>query len=118
MSQKDGFYHSAKSLSRNPLGIIALFIVMVYAVASLVISLAKDEFYQNPQHPAVIFLAVFPLVVLVAFTYLVACHHRKLYAPEDYMDQRDFILWHKGSRCTSAGCNWCCNIGCGRSGVG
>lgn len=92
MGDKGNFYESAKTLARNPLGIIALFIVLVYAVASIVISLAKAEFYQNPFHPAVIFLAVFPLVVLVAFTYLVAKHHRNLYAPQDYKDSDDFFF--------------------------
>jgi len=92
MDDRNNFYESAKSLARNPLGIIALFIVLVYAVASVVISLAKAEFYQNPFHPAVVFLAVFPLVVLAAFTYLVARHHRNLYAPQDYEDPTDFFF--------------------------
>ena len=90
-SDKDSFIRSARSLSRNPLGIIALFIVLVYAVASLVIALGRPAFYSNPHHPAVIFLAVFPVVVLAAFTYLVARHHRKLYAPSDFKDQKHFF---------------------------
>jgi hypothetical protein len=91
MSDRDGFFQSARSLARNPLGIIALFIVLVYAVASIVISLAKAEFYQHPFHPAVLFLAVFPLIVLGAFTFLVARHHRNLYAPDDYENSKDFF---------------------------
>jgi hypothetical protein len=92
MSNEQSMFETAKSLSRNPLGIIALFIVLVYAVASIVISLAKADFYQNPFHPAVLFLAVFPIVVLGAFTYLVARHHRNLYAPQDYENQNDFFF--------------------------
>lgn len=92
MNDQYGFVGSAKALARNPLGIIALFIVLVYAVASVVISLAKAEFYQNPLHPAVLFLAVFPLVVLGAFTYLVARHHRNLYAPHDYKESKEFFF--------------------------
>lgn len=84
-------FETAKSLARNPLGIIALFIVLVYAVASIVISLAKAEFYQNPFHPAVLFLAIFPLIVLGVFAYLVARHHRNLYAPQDYKDEGHFF---------------------------
>ena len=91
MSDKDNFIASAKALARNPLGIIALFIVLVYAVASVVISFARAEFYLNPLHPAVLFLAIFPLVVLGAFTYLVARHHRHLYAPNDFKDSREFF---------------------------
>ncbi len=89
--ETDVFIGSAKTLAKNPLGIIALFIVMVYAVASIVMSLGEAEFYSNPFHPAVLFLAGFPAVVLSAFTYLVACHHEKLYAPSDFLDQRDFV---------------------------
>jgi energy-coupling factor transporter transmembrane protein EcfT len=91
MSSDSPMYETAKSLARNPLGIIALFIVLVYAVASVVISLAKPEFYQNPFHPAVLFLAIFPLVVLIVFAYLVAKHHRNLYAPQDYKDEDLFF---------------------------
>jgi energy-coupling factor transporter transmembrane protein EcfT len=92
MSNEKSMFETAKSLSRNPLGIIALFIVLVYAVASVVISFAKAEFYQNPFHPAVLFLAIFPLVVLSVFTYLVAQHHRNLYAPQDYKDPSDIHM--------------------------
>lgn len=91
MNDRNGFIQSARSLARNPLGIIALFIVLVYAVASIVISLAEAEFYQNPIHPPVLSLAMFPLIVLSAFTYLVARHHRNLYAPHDYKDSKDFF---------------------------
>ncbi len=91
MSSDTSMYETAKSLARNPLGIIALFIVLVYAVASVVISLAKPDFYGNPFHPAVLFLAIFPLVVLIVFAYLVAKHHRNLYAPQDYKHEGHFF---------------------------
>ena len=91
MIDDGNFIRSAKTLARNPLGIIALFIVLVYAVASVVISLAKPEFYQNPYHPAVLFLAIFPVTVLLVFAFLVMRYHRNLYAPTDYSNQSDFF---------------------------
>jgi hypothetical protein len=91
MNMVNEFADSAKSLARNPLGIIALFIVLVYAMASVVISFAKPEFYQHAEHPAVWFLTIFPCIVLFVFTYLVAKHHRKLYGPSDDSDQKDFL---------------------------
>lgn len=94
--QLENFASSAKALTRNPLGIIALFIVMVYAIAGLVISLAKPEFYQNPYHPSVIFLATFPLCVLFVFAYLVSKHHQKLYSPSDFKNQDDFVRTFDG----------------------
>lgn len=84
------FQQTAKSLSKNPLGIIALFIVMVYAIAALVLNFASAEFYQYPYHPAVIFMVSFPLCVLVVFTYLVSRHHQKLYSPSDFTSPGDF----------------------------
>ena len=91
MSRNMSIYEVAKPLARNPLGIIALFIVLVYAVVSVVISFAKAEFYQNPYHPAVLFLAIFPVIVLSVFAYLVAKHHKNLYAPQDYKDETLFF---------------------------
>lgn len=97
------FASSAKTLARNPLGIIALFIVMVYAIAGLVISLAKPEFYQNPYHPSVIFLAAFPLCVLAVFAYMVSRHHQKLYSPLDFKNQDDFVRTFDGRAITIEG---------------
>ncbi len=105
MSSDSSMYETAKSLARNPLGIIALFIVLVYAVASVVISLAKAEFYQNPFHPAVLFLAIFPLVVLCVFAYLVAKYHRNLYAPQDYKDEGNFFGSLKVPEALGSGAN-------------
>lgn len=85
------FTAAAKGLSKSPLGIIALFLVLVYAVASLVVTFAKPDFFQHYAHPVVIFMAVFPLVVLFVFAYLVARHHTKLYAPFEYKNQEDFF---------------------------
>ena len=86
------FSNAARGLSKSPLGIIALFLVLVYAVASLVISFAKPEFFQNASHPVVVFLAAFPVIVLFVFAYLVARHHQKLYAPHEFKNQEHFFL--------------------------
>ena len=91
MNNDIAIYESAKSLTKNPLGIIALFIVLVYAVASIVISNAKPDFYAHPSHPAVLFLAIFPATVLFVFAFLVAKYHRHLYAPNDFKNQSHFF---------------------------
>lgn len=85
------FFNTTKSLSRNPLGIISLFIALVYAISGIVISFAKPEFYSNPYHPIIIFMVVFPVIVLVCFAHLVTRHHTKLYAPVDFENQEDFF---------------------------
>lgn len=82
---------TAKSLSRNPLGVIALFIVVIYALGSLVIHQASTQFFEHPAHPAVLFLAGFPVCVLGVFAWLVGFRHRNLYAPQDYRNEAFFV---------------------------
>src|SRR5215472_11028238 len=77
------FGATAKSLSRNPLGIIALFIVLVYGLACLVI-ITGGSLTPSERIPIVYFLLVFPFVVLGVFTYLVSFKADQLFAPSDY----------------------------------
>ena len=58
------FGDTAKSLARNPLGIIALFIVLVYGFASLVTTFASS-FTATERLPLIYFLVAFPVLVLV-----------------------------------------------------
>jgi hypothetical protein len=85
------FGGTAGKLSQNPLGIIALFIVLVYAFASIVAALGRN-LTEYAMYILVWFLAVFPVMVLVAFTWLVSKHHTKLYAPKDYQNASDFVV--------------------------
>ena len=57
------FGETAKSLARNPLGIIALFIVLVYGFASLVAVFA-GSFTPMERIPLIYFLVIFPVLVL------------------------------------------------------
>ena len=61
-----GIVDAAKGLARNPLGIIALFIVLVYGFASLVTALA-------------------------VFAWLVSAHSGKLFAPADFKNEENFV---------------------------
>jgi CheY-like chemotaxis protein len=76
------FGDTAKSLARNPLGIIALFIVLVYGFAALVT--ASTSFTPSERIPLIYFMVFFPVVVLAVFTWLVIQHWPKLFAPVDY----------------------------------
>src|SRR5258708_39907706 len=84
------FGHTAKKLTHNPLGIIALFIVLVYAFASLVVGFGSS-LEQSQKTPLIWFLVLFPVLVLLVFAWLVSRHHMKLYAPTDYRDDKLFI---------------------------
>ena len=81
----------AKKLSVNPLGIIALFIVLVYGIAALVLGVSANSFESGERLPLIWFLVGFPPIVLFTFAWLVARHHVKLYAPKDYSDPTQFL---------------------------
>lgn len=81
---------SARELSRNPLGLIALFIVLVYGIAALSLGLTST-LTQGERVPIVWFLVAFPVLVLAVFCWLVSKHHEKLYAPGDYKSDDGFL---------------------------
>jgi CheY-like chemotaxis protein len=81
---------TAKSLARNPLGIIALFIVMAYGFASLVTAFAGSLSSQE-RMPLIYFLIFFPVLVLGVFTWLVVNHSAKLYSPSDVGGGENYI---------------------------
>ncbi len=83
------FSKAAQGLSRNPLGIIALFIVLVYGFAALVTgtsSLAADQ-----KTPLIYFLVFFPVIVLGVFSWLVSRHSTKLFGPSDFKSEDNFV---------------------------
>ncbi len=84
------FGRTAKGLSRNPLGIIALFIVLIYGFAALLLIFSENL---NTTHVtvSVLFIVLFPLIVLYTFYRLVTKHPGKLYAPSDYRNEQLFV---------------------------
>lgn len=85
------FLKSAKDLARNPLGIIALFISLIYGFASLLLNSSAEKLTEAERWPLIIFIVGFPVLVLGAFYKLVTDHHGKLYAPGDFKDDRSFL---------------------------
>jgi CheY-like chemotaxis protein len=84
------FSETAKGLARNPLGIIALFIVLVYGFASLVTAFA-GSFTPAERIPMVYFLILFPVIVLGVFAWLVSRHSGKLFAPSDFRNEENYV---------------------------
>jgi len=84
------FGETAKGLARNPLGIIALFIVLVYGFASLVTAFA-GSFTASERLPLIYFLILFPVLVLIIFAWLVSRHSGKLFAPSDFRDEENYV---------------------------
>lgn len=107
LGEKDlqGFSGTAKSLAKNPLGIIALFIVLVYGFAALVTTFSSS-LSASERLPLIWFLVLFPVLVLAVFAWLVSRHGGKLYGPADYRDEENYIrmqLRHLETRVGAAG---------------
>lgn len=84
------FSDVARGLARNPLGIIALFIVLVYGFASLVTAFA-GSFNHAERLPLIYFLVFFPVLVLGVFAWLVSSHSGKLFAPADFKNEENYV---------------------------
>ncbi len=80
-----------KDLVKNPIGIIALFISLIYGIASLLLGTTAGSLTSGERFPLIIFIILFPVVVLGVFYLLVSRHHGKLYAPGDYKDDTSFL---------------------------
>lgn len=92
MQDNFGFFSgTARKLSGSPLQIIALFLVLIYGFACLVIGFGSSRLEALGDHPLVYFLALFPCLVLLVFAQLVSNHHWKLYGLTEFKDQKDFV---------------------------
>lgn len=88
------FGQTAALLARAPLGIIALFIVLIHSVATLLLAFGVPLHLEPRDRSAlVLFLVLFPVVVLGVFAWLVAGKKRylHLYSPDAYPDRETFI---------------------------
>lgn len=90
MSTLKEFGDTAKALAKNPLGIIAFFIVLIYGFAALVVG-ASGQLGPGERDPIIWFLVFFPLIVLGVFGWLVSRHYEKLYASRDYTSDDAFL---------------------------
>lgn len=90
---------NAKGLTKNPLGIIALFISLIYGFACLVLSTGIGNMYGSAERlPLIWFIIIFPVLILVGFIYLVVTNHQKLYAPSDYKDEGNFMKGYQNNK--------------------
>ncbi len=95
-----GFAKSEAGLSRNPLGTISLFVVLIYAFAALVS--VGGSFTPNERIILVSFIALFPFVVISIFAWLVAYHSKDLYSPGDFANQAHYVEMHLQSKLRAA----------------
>lgn len=101
----ESFGQTAKGLARNPLGIIALFIVLVYGLAALVTAFT-GSLSPAERLPLIWFLVIFPILVLGVFSWLVSRHSGQLFAPSDFRDEENYIrmqeTYHKQIRAAAS----------------
>lgn len=83
------FSESAKGFTKSPLGIIALFIVLVYGFATLAVALGGS--LESSVTPLIYFLVFFPVLVFLGFLWLVSKHNDKIYGPSDFVDETNFL---------------------------
>lgn len=76
---------------RNPLGTIALFISLIYGVCALLLGASVSSLEPHNQTILVVFIALFPVLILGVFAWLVSAHHKKLYGPGDYRTDESFL---------------------------
>ncbi|HXI86718.1 MAG TPA: response regulator [Parvularculaceae bacterium] len=89
---KQDFGQTAVALSRTPLGVIALFIVLIYLLASVVTVLSSNKSGLDIS-PLVYFLSIFPVVVLAAFVWLV--HTGKILAPAEFKSEENYLQYRR-----------------------
>ena len=80
----------AGKLARNPLGIIALFIVLIYGLATAT-TIYTGNLTPSERLPLTWFLVLFPVLVLLLFVHLVIHHSDKLYGPSDFRDEANYM---------------------------
>ena len=78
-------------LTKNPLGIVALFISLIYGMCSLLLGITLERLTAVNETILISFIAVFPFVVLAAFLWLVIVHPNRLYGPSDFRTDESFL---------------------------
>lgn len=89
MSGTKDFAESAKGFTKSPLGIIALFIVLVYGFATIAVTFGNN--LKDHIDPLIYFLVIFPLIVFIGFLWLVSNHFDKIYGPSDFKNEENFM---------------------------
>ena len=87
------FSDSAIGFTKSPLGIIALFMVLVYGFATLALTFGNN--IKENLSPLIYFLVFFPIIVFFGFLWLVSEHHNKIYGPSDFKDEGVFLEYTK-----------------------
>lgn len=78
---------------RNPLSIIAVFVLLIEGLAT--IALANSLLTESQRHWFVVFCTIFPVFVLAIFFVITWFKPVNLYGPQDYTDDKVFLMTMK-----------------------
>lgn len=78
-------------LTQSPLGIVALFMVLVYSIAGAVMGISVSSLSESHVWVLIGFIVLFPVLLLAVFSWLVVFHYKKLYGPKDFRADDSFI---------------------------
>ena len=81
----------------NPIGIIALFISLIYSMTSIVM-IYSNSLSAIQRWFFVVFLVSFPFVVFITFIYLIVNKPGSLYSPKDFRSDRAYEKMNKKKR--------------------
>ncbi len=87
---KQNSSNRAKQLTRGPLGIVGMLLLLVESLAAAVLTFGQN-LSATERMCLVIFVCIFPLIVLAVFYRLVSRYPGNIYPPSDYKDEKNFV---------------------------
>lgn len=85
------FTRTAAALSRSPLGVLALCLVFVYSVVSAAFGVGAAHLGEGQRWVLVLFLVLYPVLVLGVLYRLVSLHYPRLFGPSDFREEQHFV---------------------------
>ncbi|MGH3384334.1 MAG: response regulator [Nocardioidaceae bacterium] len=90
MTDQEGIYGASGRLAKSPLGVIALFVLLVYGLACLVL-VTSSGLRDLDRSLLVGFIVLFPVLIFGVFVWLVTHRANLLYGPGDFKDEAVFL---------------------------
>ena len=76
--------------AKSPLGLLSLFIVFIDGIAALLLY-GTSSLSELNQTILILFIALFPIVVILSFVWLISNHREKLLWPSDFSNDEAFL---------------------------
>lgn len=88
------FQKFQKKNYKSPLGVIGLFITLVYGIAAWLFDGIVAQLHIGLQIVLVSFVVLYPCILLGVFYAFITRHSKKVYAPQDFRSDEDFLKYH------------------------